>query len=385
MIMNNSTFDRSSLRLPATLLLAGQLLYVVITLIHTGGDANNHPAIFSAYASSGDWTAVHLGQFASIAILLAGLFALFFILDAHDAIAKWAGRFGAGLAVAALTLYGALQAVDGVANKLADVAWKSAPYNEQAARFASAEVVRWIEWGMRSYQAFTMGLAVLLFAVAVLRTSWIPKPIAFLMWFTGLIYLVQGWVVGSEGFSQTMSVAIVLTEILSAVWMIWLVVIAWRRKEPASKLSIHRVLWIGGILIGILGVYTYTTSLMKPSIKDVPSNLDYSTTRLSDKGLFNVSYTVSIGAIPVNQIHQWTLHVESADGKPVEDATINVDGDMPQHGHGLPTQPRVTKNLGNGDYLVDGMKFQMGGWWLMDFTITAGGQADTVHFNLMLK
>jgi hypothetical protein len=26
----------------------------------------------------------------------------------------------------------------------------------------------------------------------------------------------------------------------------------------------------------------------------------------------------------------------------------------------------------------------MGGWWLMDFTITANGQTDVVHFNMML-
>ena len=63
--------------------------------------------------------------------------------------------------MAALALYGALQAVDGVANKLVDVAWVNAPETEKAARFASAEAVRWIEWGLRSYQAFTMGLALL--------------------------------------------------------------------------------------------------------------------------------------------------------------------------------------------------------------------------------
>jgi len=27
----------------------------------------------------------------------------------------------------------------------------------------------------------------------------------------------------------------------------------------------------------------------------------------------------------------------------------------------------------------------MGGWWLMDFTISANGQTDAVHFNMMLK
>jgi hypothetical protein len=84
-------------------------------------------------------------------------------------------------------------------------------------------------------------------------------------------------------------------------------------------------------------------------------------------------------------MHQWTLHIETADGKPVQNATIKVDGDMPQHGHGLPTSPRVTKYLGNGDYLIDGMKFQMGGWWLMDLTITADTQIDAVHFNMLLQ
>jgi len=27
----------------------------------------------------------------------------------------------------------------------------------------------------------------------------------------------------------------------------------------------------------------------------------------------------------------------------------------------------------------------MGGWWLMDFMISANGQTDVVHFNMMLK
>jgi hypothetical protein len=105
----------------------------------------------------------------------------------------------------------------------------------------------------------------------------------------------------------------------------------------------------------------------------------------SDNGLFHVSYTSANGNVPVNQMHQWTLHVETADGQPVENATITLDGDMPQHGHGLPTNPQVTEYLGNGDYRVEGLKFQMGGWWVMDFVITAEGQSDTVQFNMLLK
>src|SRR3954447_8779129 len=96
--------DRTSLRLSSTLLLAGQLLYIVVTQFHTGGDANDHPAIFAAYAGSGVWTAVHLAQFASMAMLLAGLLALFFALDVQAGTAGWAGRFGAAWSVAALAL-----------------------------------------------------------------------------------------------------------------------------------------------------------------------------------------------------------------------------------------------------------------------------------------
>ncbi|MGO4574111.1 DUF4386 family protein [Microvirga sp. 2TAF3] len=230
--MTNRTFSRrTSLRLSSGMLFVGQLLYIVVTQFHAGGDANNHPAIFAAYAGNGIWTAVHLGQFASMAILLAGLLALFFVLDVQDGTARWAGRLGAASAVAALALYGVLQAVDGVALKQAVNAWANAPDAEKAARFASAEAIRWLEWGVRSYQDFVLGLALLLFAAAVVRMAWAPRPIAYLMGLSGLTYLVQGWVAAAEGFSPTQSVAIVLAWVLSLVWMIWLGAVAWQMQS----------------------------------------------------------------------------------------------------------------------------------------------------------
>src|SRR3954466_11960471 len=226
--------DRTSLRLSATLLLVGQLSYVVVTLFHADGDANNHPAVFAEYAASGTWTAVHVGQFACMAIMLAGLLALFFALDAQPGAARWAARFGAVSAVTTLALYGVVLAVDGVALKQAVNAWASAPDAEKAARFASAEAIRWLEWGVRSYQDFALGLALLLFAAAVVGTAWVPRPIAYLMGLSGLTYLVQGWVVGSEGFSRTQTIPIVLASVLNLVWMIWLAVVAWRMQDSEA-------------------------------------------------------------------------------------------------------------------------------------------------------
>lgn len=117
----------------------------------------------------------------------------------------------------------------------------------------------------------------------------------------------------------------------------------------------------------------------------VPADLDLNTTRLSEASLYSATILPAVEPIPINQLHTWTLHIETADGRPIQDATVAVDGDMPQHGHGMPTRPQVTQFLGDGDYLVEGMKFQMGGWWVIDFTVTADGASDKVSFNLLLQ
>ncbi|HJP58495.1 MAG TPA: DUF4386 family protein [Gemmatimonadaceae bacterium] len=231
--MNGET-DRRSLRLSATLLLVGQVLYILVTQFHADGPANNHAVVFAEYATNGIWTAIHVAQFLSMVILVGGLFTLLFAVEHETAYARWLGRFGAASAIVALALYGALQAVDGVANKQADVAWMSATGAEKSARFASAEAIRWIEWGMRSYHDIALGIALVSFAAACARSAEIPRPIAYLMGLSGVTYLVQGWIVGSEGFSQTESILIVLAWVFSLAWMIWLAVIS--RRLPDSVL-----------------------------------------------------------------------------------------------------------------------------------------------------
>jgi hypothetical protein len=101
--------------------------------------------------------------------------------------------------------------------------------------------------------------------------------------------------------------------------------------------------------------------------------------------LFTGSYQSQLDPIAINQIHSWTFRAETAAGEALEGAQIVVDGGMPQHGHGLPTAPRVTEYLGDGVYRVDGMKFNMPGWWVITFDITANGHSDRVTFNLVLE
>ena len=76
--------------------------------------------------------------------------------------------------------------------------------------------------------------------------------------------------------------------------------------------------------------------------------------------------------------------VLDAAGRPVEGARIAVDGGMPEHGHGLPTQPQVQGSLGGGMYDIEGLRFSMGGWWEVKLTIEGPQGADRVTFNLSL-
>ncbi len=108
-------------------------------------------------------------------------------------------------------------------------------------------------------------------------------------------------------------------------------------------------------------------------------------TQETENGLFRVSAVSQLDPVVINETHAWTLHVESADGTPVADATITIDGGMPEHNHGFPTAPRVTENLSGGDYLLEGMRFNMGGVWVLTLEISSGGQSDTVTFEFELK
>ena len=108
-------------------------------------------------------------------------------------------------------------------------------------------------------------------------------------------------------------------------------------------------------------------------------------TATSDQGTFRVTAVSEVVPVPVNEIHHWRLRVETGDGQPVSNARIVIYGGMPEHQHGLPTVPRVTRELGAGEYLVEGMKFNMPGLWELKLTVWAGEATDQVTFEVVLE
>ncbi len=115
-----------------------------------------------------------------------------------------------------------------------------------------------------------------------------------------------------------------------------------------------------------------------------PADLDLSLTRTSVDKKFVVALQPPATPAAINQIHAWKIKLTSPAGLPVAHAHIAIDGGMPQHGHGLPTQPQVTQELGDGVYLLEGMKFSMTGWWEIKLAIQTTEASDKVTFNTVV-
>jgi len=103
----------------------------------------------------------------------------------------------------------------------------------------------------------------------------------------------------------------------------------------------------------------------------------------SERGRFIVSYESQLDPITINQMHSWTLHITAADGSAVPDAELAIAGGMPEHNHGLATAPDF-EPLGDGDYMLQGLRFHMMGYWELELTVSANGVKDTVIIPLEL-
>ena len=147
----------------------------------------------------------------------------------------------------------------------------------------------------------------------------------------------------------------------------------------SNLITRRRLLWsVPVALLAVSGIAV--AKMMQPP----PADLDLSLSKPTAQGFYTASIEPGLSPVTVGTMHSWTVQFSTREGKPVDRARIAVDGGMPQHGHGLPTEPEVTADLGDGRYQVEGMKFNMPGWWVVNFSVDGPAGPDTVTFNLVL-
>jgi YtkA-like protein len=105
---------------------------------------------------------------------------------------------------------------------------------------------------------------------------------------------------------------------------------------------------------------------------------------VSDSGRLRGRLVPESGEARVGQFQSWVLELHDSNGAAITGAEIAIGGGMPGHGHGLPTQPRVTEELAGGHYRIEGVKLNMYGDWVIEVVAQTATLRDRLRFDVAI-
>src|SRR5215212_7820942 len=234
------------LRMGSIAFLAGMVIFLVSTILHPGReDRTNHPLVFAEYAEDELWVASHIGQFAGGMLAFAGGFiALFRLLSRSESgITSALAWMGLAATIAAGSALAVLQAVDGIALKIAVDTWYAiAPSpsaddgGEKAIAFRVAEGIRWTEIAANSFFRILQGSVGVIFGVAIAASAVLSRWIGALGVFAGVATVILGVRVAYVGFATVGSIEDTLSTWTYLAWVVILGIFMWR-KTTSKKIT----------------------------------------------------------------------------------------------------------------------------------------------------
>ena len=244
---NTPDFDRPMLRMGSVAFLAGIVIFMVSTIgFHAGTrDPMDNPAVFAVYAQSDPWVAAHIGQFAGLMLIYAGGFVALhrLLLHSESGVASALAWFGLAAAIITASTYAILQAVDGIAQKIATGSWYAIPPSsstagseeeEKAIAFRVAEGIRWTEIGINSYFRMLQGAVAVIFGVAIAKSALLSRWIGAVGIAVGAVGIATGVVTAYVGFSELMADLSILT---LYPWIVILGIFMWRKTRSKKMIS----------------------------------------------------------------------------------------------------------------------------------------------------
>ena len=245
---NTADLERHMLRMGSIAFLAGMAIFLVSTILHPGReDPTNHPLVFAEYAEDELWIASHIGQFAGGMLAFAGGFvSLFWLLHtrSESGIASALAWMGLAATIAAGSALAILQAVDGIALKIAVDTWYAiAPSpsaddgGEKAIAFRVAEGIRWTEIAANSFFRILQGSVGIIFGVAIaVSAKTLSRWIGALGVFAGVATIILGVRVAYVGFATVGSIEDTVSTWTYLAWVVILGIFMWR-KTTAKKMT----------------------------------------------------------------------------------------------------------------------------------------------------
>jgi hypothetical protein len=214
-------------RIGAVAALVGAVVFLSSTLLHPSSSApNDLAAAFAEYAGSAFWVAIHLGQFAGVAMMGTALVALAATLEMGRP-AAW-GRIGLTGALLSMAVYAANQAVDGVSNHVMVHRLAAASVETRPLVFEAAFAVRQIEVGLTSYFSLVFGVTLGIFGLAMLFSSRYPSWLAIGGLLAGLGTMLIGMEQAAHGFSDLALNLFMVVGLVDLAWVALGGVFMWR-------------------------------------------------------------------------------------------------------------------------------------------------------------
>jgi hypothetical protein len=232
------------LRMGSVAFLAGVVILLVSTIgFHAGTKyPMDNPVVFAVYAQSDPWIAAHIGQFAGVMLVFAGGFVALhrLLLHSESGVASALSWFGLAAAIITASTYAILQAVDGIANKIADDTWYAIPPSsttgseeEKAIAFRVAEGIRWTEIGINSYFRMLQGAVGIIFGIAIAKSAILRKWIGAVGIAVGAASIAAGVITAYFGFSDPVAdLALILY-----AWIIILGIFMWKKTMVKKMIS----------------------------------------------------------------------------------------------------------------------------------------------------
>ena len=244
---NTSDLERPMLRMGSVAFIAGIVIAIVSTYIHSDSeDLMDNPVVFAVYAEDDLWIASHIGQFVGGMLIFAGGFvALHRLLVKSESgtTASALAWFGLVAAILVASTFTILQAVDGIALKIAVDTWYTIPptttksEEEKAMYFRVAEGLRWTEWGIQAYYRMLQGAVALIFGVAILKSALLARWIGAVGIAAGVVTIAAGIIVAYVGFSSVRDPVVNASNFTLYPWVVILGIFMWRKTIAKKMIS----------------------------------------------------------------------------------------------------------------------------------------------------
>ncbi|MFK8030745.1 MAG: FixH family protein [Gammaproteobacteria bacterium] len=147
--------------------------------------------------------------------------------------------------------------------------------------------------------------------------------------------------------------------------------------------AVLRLLYNPARVLTALLLATAIVACSSPTEETTPSASNFTWTQSSQNGIYTVRIEPQEKRIPIGEYHEWVVSLSDNSDQPVTAALIHINGGMPSHGHGLPSQPQISE-LAKGRYRIEGVRFNMGGSWVLKFRIQSSAGQDTAQFKIEL-